>query len=369
MAVPPPDGEGPGALRRFILPALFVAALFATVWMRRPAPLAPSADGPEAAALAQGQAYRFTGPTMGTTFNVTVVGALDPAAQARARDAVSGALQAVNAEMSTYQADSALSRFNRHASTAPFPASPALRAVMSEARRVSALSGGAFDVTVGPLVRAWGFGPDAPGAAPDGPTLEALRARVGWQRVVVEADALRKTHPDVEADLSAIAKGYGVDRAAMALDALGHARYLVEVGGEVRARGVNAGGAPWRVGVEKPESGGARAVREVVSLRDLSMATSGDYRSYREVDGKRLSHTVDPRTGRPIEHRLASVSVLHRDCMTADALATALNVLGPEAGMALADAQGLAVLMLVRGDSGFEERSTAAWKTMRAQSR
>ncbi len=182
MAPPLPPGEGPGALRRFLLPGLFVAGLFALLWIRRPPPAGPTGPGAVAAPLAGGRAYRFSGPTMGTTFNVTVVGALDPEAVEAARAAIVGALEGVDAEMSTYRPTSALSRFNAHRSTEPLPASPDLRAVLTEARRLSALSGGAFDITVGPLVSAWGFGPDRPGAAPDPATLSALRARVGWRR-------------------------------------------------------------------------------------------------------------------------------------------------------------------------------------------
>ncbi len=346
---------GPGALRRFVLPALFVIALFLAVWVRR-----PGGD-------AESSVVRLSGPTMGTAYHVTAVIEAPGVDEAAIRTAVDEALGEVDDAMSTYKPGSALSRFNRHAETAPFAVPPALIEVVALAQQVSAESDGAFDVTVGPLVRAWGFGPDDPGAAPTVEVQDALRARVGWRKLTVDArgSTLSKSQPDVDLDLSAIAKGYGVDQAATALDRLGLTRYLVEVGGEVVTRGANPEGEPWRVGIEKPAYDGG-GLQEVVALSGRAMATSGDYRNYREVDGRRVSHTIDPRTGRPIEHRLASVSVIATRCAVADAWATALNVLGPEAGLALARERDLAALMIVRTESGaFEERATPAFEAFR----
>jgi thiamine biosynthesis lipoprotein len=170
----------------------------------------------------------------------------------------------------------------------------------------------------------------------------------------------------VVCDLSAIAKGYGVDQVAEALVALGHGDFLVEVGGEMRARGRRLDGEPWRVAIETPDSD-VRRVWETLLLRDMALATSGDYRSYYEAGGRRYSHTIDPRSGRPVEHELASVSVLHAEAIWADALATALNVLGPEAGYALAEAEGWAAYFLVRDPAGqFSPRETPAFTRVRA---
>ena len=350
----PAEPEGPSPIRRFVLPALFVIALFVALFMRRPGPV---------------EAHKLSGPTMGTTWNVTVVAPLDAEERAELQQIIAGALEAVNASMSTYKADSALSTFNRHQGTGPVDIPPDLLTVVSEAQRISEWSGGAFDATVGPLVRAWGFGPDTPGEPPDEATLGELRERVGYAKLTIDParSTLAKRQPDVDVDLSAIAKGFGTDQVARALEAAGHDRYMVEVGGEVRARGTNIEGTPWRIGVEKPSSDLGRAVYEVVPLQDLAMATSGDYRNYRETaDGKRFSHTIDPRTGRPIEHRLASVTVLHPSCMTADAMATALNVLGPEAGYALAEREKVAAFFLVRkADGTFEEKATPAFEALR----
>lgn len=305
---------------------------------------------------------KFSGGTMGTEYHVTVAGLTAPEQAEAAQKAVEAALESVNAKMSTYLPDSELSRFNRHDSTEPFPVSPETAEVFRIALEVAALSGGAFDPTVGPLVNAWGFGPDNPAAPPSEAETAALQGRVGWQKVSVGADnTLCKTRGDVYCDLSAVAKGYAVDRAAAALEALGLTRHMVEVGGEVRARGTNPGGRPWRIGVERPRPDG-RAVQEVVALRDAALATSGDYRNFHEVDGVRVSHTMDPRAGRPVTHSLASASVLHEYCAWADAFATALMVLGPEEGLAFAEKNGLAVSLMIREpDGAFTIRNTPAF--------
>ncbi len=353
-----PVVDGPSALRRFVLPGLFVAALFVVLFLRR-----PETAGGE-------RVVRLEGPTMGTQYHVTVVLPTDGPDEEALKAAVDGALAEVNGAMSTYLADSALSRFNRHAGAGAFDAPPGLIVVVAQALAISAATGGAFDVTVGPLVRAWGFGPDKPGDAPDAAALAALRQRVGWRMLTVDeaAGTLSKARPDLEVDLSAIAKGYGVDRAAAALAGLGAERYLVEVGGEVVARGTNPDGQPWRVGIAKPALDGSGGVQEVVALSGRAMATSGDYRNYREVDGERVSHTIDPRTARPITHGLASVSVVADDCTTADAWATALNVLGPEAGLAAATERNLAALFIIRSPdgAGFTTQATPAFEALRA---
>lgn len=359
MPPPPPagDAEAPSVWRRWIFPGLFVIALFVVVFTRGRDDATPPRS-----------VTTWQGPTMGTTYAIKIVtGPLDPKSHGTIQAAIDDTLEAVNASMSTYRKDSELSRFNAAPSTEPIAVSEPLHAVIGEALRVGELSGGAFDVTVGPLVNAWGFGPDGEQRPPDEATLTALRERVGLDKLTLDAAAgtIRKARPDVYVDLSAIAKGHGVDRVAQAIEALGYREYLVEIGGELRARGHNADDVPWRVGIEKPDDD-ARDIREIIALDDTALATSGDYRNYYERDGKRLSHTIDPRTGHPIEHRLASVSVVSARCSTADALATALNVLGPDAGFALADARGIPALFIVRTpDGGFTERATAPFEELR----
>jgi thiamine biosynthesis lipoprotein len=300
---------------------------------------------------------------MGTTWAVTLNAPdLAPEARARARSAVEATLDGVNERMSTWDPASELSRFNRHASTEAFPLSAPTLHVLELALRVSERTGGAFDVTVRPLVAIWGFGAGArlPGYEPDAEELEALRKRVGYRLVELdpEAGAARKLDPAVECDLSAIAKGFGVDEVALALLELGHADFLVEVGGEVRAQGERPGGGPWRLAIEKPDPEG-RAVHAVVPLANLAMATSGDYRSFYEAGGQRRSHIVDPRTGRPVTHGLASVTVVSPDAVLADAWATALAVLGFDEGAALAEAEGIAAYLISRlPDGSLATRST-----------
>ncbi len=314
--------------------------------------------------------FEMRGHTMGTTWSVKLADTdlLDGERNLLLRE-IEAELEHVNALMSTWREDSELSRFNASTSLEPFAVSKQTLEVFEIAQTVSRDSGGAFDVTVGPLVAAWGFG--ATDRVPEPPSEEeraAIEGRVGFEKLVVdsEAGALRKEHPNLSCDLSAIAKGHGVDRVAQLLDREGHRGYLVEIGGELRARGTRRDGRVWRVGVERPDTL-SRASQQVIELRDVSLATSGDYRDFYEVDGQRISHTIDPRAGRPIDHRLASVSVLHEEAVWADALATTLNVLGPHKGFRWAEERNLAALLLVReGDGEFHEMATAAWKAVGA---
>ena len=328
--------------------------------------------------------WTFTGATMGTTFNVTIVsgGALAEQAypEVRVRPApmqtdlrpdqgvvevqVRRVLERIEGRMSHYRPDSELSRFNRAVTTDPQALSGETLGVVAEALEVGRVSGGAFDVTVGPLVDAWGFGPPgrAP-ATPDSELLATLRARVGTDLLEADpaASTLRKRRPDVVVDLSAIAKGYAVDAVAGLLAEHGLDDYLVEIGGELRASGTNERGEPWRVAIERPAPGFATAQR-IVPLTDAALATSGDYRNFYDLDGVRVSHTIDPRTGRPVTHGLRAVSVIAERCSLADARSTALNVLGPEEGYALAAAQDWAALFVTDDGTGrLVERETPAF--------
>jgi thiamine biosynthesis lipoprotein len=313
------------------------------------------------------QAAVFEGDTMGTTYTVkVVVPKMTEAEQAGTHAAIRAALDEVDLSMSTYKPDSQLSRFNRHQSSEPFAFSADVIRVFLLAQEVSEASGGAFDVTVGPIVNAWGFGPVKQARPPTDAELTAARAGVGYRLLAIDAAAgtIAKARPNMYADLSAIAKGFGVDQVARALDARGFGRYMVEVGGEVRVKGRNAAGVPWQVGIERPDETAQRA-QLVVPMTNVSMATSGDYRNYFEKDGRRFSHEIDPTTGYPIRHRLASVTVLAPECAFADAYATALLVLGPERGYALALDKGLAAYFIERRpEGGFAERQTPAFAAL-----
>lgn len=314
-------------------------------------------------------AARFGGATMGSTYTVKIAGArITAAAEAAAQRVVEAAFAGVVERMSTYDDGSELSRFNRHATPAPFPLSADTIAVLALAQEVSAATGGAFDVTVAPAVDAWGFGRAKAARVVAGDELAALAPRVGWRMLAVDArrGTATKAREDLAVDLSGIAKGYAVDLAAAALDAQGHADYMVEAGGEVRTRGRNAAGQPWQIAIERPDATPQRAHR-IVPLSGLALATSGDYRIWFERDGTRYSHEIDPATARPVSHGLASVSVAARDCGYADAMATALFVLGPERGVALAQRQGIAAHFIVRdGRGGFRDVTTAAFAALGA---
>jgi thiamine biosynthesis lipoprotein len=227
---------------------------------------------------------------------------------------------------------------------------------------------GAFDVTVAPLVEAWGFGRGRPdGPAPTPAELAGLLRHVGSDRFELrDADrAFRRLDAAVRIDLAGIVPGYAVDRISEALAGLGLGDHVVELGGEVRCRGRGPGGRAWRVAIERPDAS-TREAQVVVELRDLGISTSGDYRDFRVVNGRRLSHTIDPRTGRPVEHALASVSVVHPSVMMADAYATALMVLGPEQGLELARRMALAALFVSREGDRLVEHGTPSFLQLQA---
>jgi thiamine biosynthesis lipoprotein len=330
-------------------------------------------QGLSAAALATGcgpparASYQFGGPTMGSTYTVKIAGPrLGTAGQTAARRAVEDALADVVHRMSAYRDDSELSRFNRHEGQAPFALSADTFAVFRLAQQVSAATDGAFDITVAPVVDAWGFGPGRAQRVVNATELAVLERRVGWRMLTLDESnaTVVKARADVRADLSGIAKGYAVDRAAKALDALGLVDYMVEAGGEIRTRGRNGDGRPWQIAIERPDAVPQRAHR-IVPLTELAMATSGDYRIYFERDGARYCHEIEPATGLPIRHGLASVTVVAPDCVYADAMATALIVLGPEQGHALAVARNVAAHFIVReGDGGLREFGTPAFAAL-----
>jgi thiamine biosynthesis lipoprotein len=312
----------------------------------------------------------LSGPTMGTSWSVTLSAAGRSRADlSRAESAVLERLAAVDRLMSTWDPDSELSRFNRHMSTEPFPLSPETLEVLHLAQQVSKKTGGAFDITVRPLVAAWGFGANAriPGDEPGADELAEIRSRVGFAFLELDlaAGAVRKRQPELECDLSGIAKGFAIDEVARVLSELDWTDFLAEIGGEVRARGERPGGGSWRIGIDLPDAE-RRAVQGSVELDDIAMATSGDYRSFYEDAGERRTHIIDPHSGRPLDDRVASVSVVHTSTALADAWATALVVLGAEKGASLAEAEGIGAYFIVRsGSEGFETRRTSAFPMVR----
>ncbi len=304
------------------------------------------------------------GLTMGTSYAVELATPIDDAVRTRLAELIEVELAAINRTMSTYDPQSELSEFNRRQDLRWTPASRSLLAVLESASRISASTQGAFDVTVGPLVDLWGFGPQyGTRLVPDDLVIERVRDSVGYQHVQADPStgAIRKRHSRTQVDLSAIAKGYGVDRVAMVLDRQGVGDYLVEIGGELRARGTTAAGKPWRVGIERPVEG-RHVVGETVVLQNRAIATSGTTQDFFDQDGRHYSHIIDPKTARPVETPPMAVSVVADTTMEADAWATALVVLGPERGYSLAQARGLAALFVTASGSTFDVRVTDAFR-------
>ena len=317
-----------------------------------------------AGTLEAGESITLTGKTMGTTYSVKLPKLPGELTAETLQAEIDRCLETVNNQMSTWQSDSELSRFNRFEESDWFPVSEDTAVVVKTAIEVSRSTGGAFDVTVGPLVNLWNFGPDrSERTLPAESVIEETKARVGFEFLEVRLDppALRKTRPQVYVDLSAIAKGFGVDKVAGVLDQHLIADYMVEIGGEVRTKGTKADGQAWRIGIETPTPF-ARGVQEALALSGQSLATSGDYRNFAVIEGKRYSHTIDPRTGRPVDHKLTSVSVIAESCMLADAYATSLMVLGPVKGYNWATDRGIAALLIVRDGERFLEKPTPAFE-------
>ncbi len=310
--------------------------------------------------------FELSGSTMGTTFSVKLVAppeslATDSSAMESLQTQITMALEHIENLTSTYRESSELSRFNASAATQWVTASMELCEILAQALELSRDTNGAFDITVGPVVNLWGFGPN--GDVADPPTqheIDAAVARVGYQQLATDCSkpAIRKDNANVYVDLSGWAKGYAVDQVAAALNAAGLADYLVEIGGEMRASGHNAEGLAWAVAIEAPVFAG-RNIQTILRLTDRGIATSGDYRNYFEHQGKRYSHTIDARSGRPVSHALAAVTVIDRSAAFADGMATALLVLGPEAGPELAEKLGVAGFFLIRSQAGVEELTTS----------
>lgn len=308
------------------------------------------------------QQLSVNGETMGTTYSIRYVTANPKHSPDWIKERVDGVLEQVNSQMSTYDPESELSLFNAKQTTEPVVISRALEVVVRRALEIADETGGVLDVTVGPLVNLWGFGPN--GRAVETPTpadILAVRDQVGYRLLHVDNHQLRKDVPDLYVDLSTIAKGYGVDRVALLLEQMEIHNYLVEIGGEMRTKGQKPGDEDWRIAIEKPSST-ERAVQRIVEPKDAGIATSGDYRNYYEEDGKRLSHLIDPRTGYPIQHNLVSVTVIADTAMNADAYATALSVMGPQEALAFAEERSLAVLLVVREDGDYREIASSTFE-------
>ncbi|GAA0519882.1 FAD:protein FMN transferase ApbE [Tatumella terrea] len=308
----------------------------------------------------------LSGKTMGTVWRVTVAGV--PATRLpQLQEAISRQLSQDDQELSTWKPDSALSRFNQYRGTAPWPVSEGMADIVTMALRIGQKTDGAMDITVGPLVNLWGFGPvAAPEHTPDPQAIESAKALTGLQHLKViqtsQGQALQKDLPGLYVDLSTMGEGYATDHLARLMESEGVTNYLVSVGGALLSRGQSAGGRPWRVAIQQPTDQ-EDVAQAVVDLQGHGISTSGDYRNYYELDGKRISHIIDPVTGRPIEHKLASATVIATTAMEADGWDTGLMVLGTEKAKALAIKQHLAVFLIIREGNKFVTWSSPLFKS------
>ena len=310
----------------------------------------------------------LSGKTMGTTYHIKYIdsGNLQKNAE-QAHEQIEGILRDINVKMSTYDPNSELSRFNqRKEINQPVDISADLAFVIQEAVRLNQITEEALDITVGPIVNLWGFGPEK--RADKQPSPDQITERQAWvgiNKLKLTQSAvgfqLEKSIPQLYIDLSSIAKGFAVDKVAAYVESIGIQNYMVEIGGEIRAKGNNIEGKAWQIAIEKPTDDGSRTVGQVIGLKDLAMATSGDYRNYFEENGMRFSHEIDPKTGYPIRHHLASITVLSPSSMTADGLSTGLFVLGEEKALQLAEQHNLAVYLIIKTGNGFETKMSSAF--------
>lgn len=314
--------------------------------------LSPLAPATTWAAAEPGREALIQGQTMGTTYHVKVVSKKADLGDLETR--INNRLAEINRSMSIYDPQSEISRFNRDARVdTPFPISGDFLEVVSVGLRLFRLTGGAWDATVNPLVNLWGFGSRSEKRrVPDAEEIAAVLPAVGFQHISVSEEGfLVKRIPGIALDLGSIAKGYGVDQIARLVEAAGHADYIVEIGGEIYAAGRRPDGEKWRIGINRPRPGAAPGdVYRVATLENQGFATSGDYRNFFMAGGKRYSHVIDPRTGRAVTNRVVSASVIAETCTFADGLATALMVMGPEAGIELVDRlEGVEAFIVVEG--------------------
>lgn len=303
---------------------------------------------------------QLAGATMGTQYHLSWLESAGGPGAEQVASGVEKILEDINASMSTYREDSRISEFNRAPIAEWVEVDADFYAVFAIARQVSEASDGAYDVSVQPLVNLWGFGPELTSGIPSDAAIDAAMAQLGQAEIEMngQLSALRK-HRAVQLDFSSVAKGYAVDRLANWMTALGIENYLVEVGGELRVSGHSPRGDNWLIAIEKPEAG-PRDMLATLSISNVAVATSGDYRNFFEIDGIHYSHTIDPRTGRPVRHELVSVTVVHKSAAAADAWATALTVLGPDKALAAATREQLAVYLVSRAGDGYRIEKTPA---------
>jgi len=270
--------------------------------------------------------YRLSGQTMGTTYNISYFSLKEKAV----KKSVDSLLKVINQANSTYISSSTISKFNKHKSTKPFLIDDIhFENVYSKAKEIYRLSDGNFDPTVMPLVNYWGFGPDKREVSDKKKLKSILKNQIGFSKIIANKNGIQKKHKGIEIDFSAIAKGYAVDKISDLLSSKNINSHLVEIGGEVVAKGTKANNQNWKLGIDDPNASlQNRKFQSIVALKDKGLATSGNYRNYKMKDGKKVVHTINPKTGYSEISNLLSCSVIANDCETADAFATAFMVMG-----------------------------------------
>ncbi len=311
----------------------------------------------------------ISGQTMGTTYNVTCVLA-GSVTLGDVRTTIKRALKRVNRSMSIFDCQSEISRFNAKRDTQPLLISKHFYKVLSQAALVASLSNGAWDGTLKPAVDLWGFGSkDKPKQKPSDQAIAESGRHVGFSKIQFyktgRQSYISKKDPLVTLDLGSIAKGYGVDHVASVLRKLGLMRFIVEVGGEIYVSGEKTDGEPWVIGINSPEK--SAAVTDVfvtLALKDQAIATSGDYRNWIDLNGESFSHTLDPRTLRPLQNNIVSVSVIAPTCTLADGLTTALIVLGPQVGATMIENMPeIKALIVTKENQTYTVHSSPSFKT------
>ncbi|MBL6988520.1 MAG: FAD:protein FMN transferase [Bacteriovoracaceae bacterium] len=300
------------------------------------------------------------GRTMGTTYIVKYVAQVDIPTNLVLKEKVDEVLVNINQSMSTYINDSEISLFNQNYSTTWFNVSKQFIKVLAHAQKISKITKGAFDVTVGPLVNLWGFGPLGSRKIPNKQQIKNKLKTIGFQKLIInhKKSQVRKRDARIYIDFSAIAKGFGVDQVSQLLEDEGIDNYLVEIGGEIKAKGSKPRGVNWKIAVESPRPDD-KTYSKILNIGGLALATSGNYRNYFDEYGKRYSHTIDPKTGSPVEHTLASVTVIDSNsCMNADAWATAFMVLGHKKGMEVAKKVAIAAYFIYEENGAFVKVAT-----------
>ncbi len=314
----------------------------------------------------------LSGNTMGTSYSIAAVDHERSVDKAALEAAIFATLSKVNAQMSNWDASSEVSRFNSASTTTPVAVSPELAQVVAAAADVSHATDGQFDITLGPVIEAWGFGATTTLSAhePAPATLAKALDSVGQSKSLVANKAsLQKSRSDTQIYLSSIGKGFGVDQVAQTVAGFGLKDFMVEIGGDLYLAGANTDGQPWQIGIESPDAIAKQAF-DIAKVSNMGMATSGDYRNYFENDGQRYSHIIDAKTGRPVSHNTASVTVLAENAMLADAWATAMLVVGSKRGLEIANDRDLAVMFIDRddeaGQKGFKTTSSKRFSTLQA---